>query len=400
MADGQIIIYGTTWCPDCKRAKQFLGEHRVNYVWVDIQHDLEAMNTVEKINKGMRSVPTIVFPDGGILVEPSNAELAEQLGLQTRATRSYYDVIIIGGGPAGLTAAIYTTREGLDTLVIDKAALGGQIGISQYIENFPGFDEGITGDEFADRLARQAHRFGAETLQAQEVVGIEREGKYVCVKTRSGDEYAAGAVLIATGSHYRKLDVPGEDDLIGMSIHFCATCDGAFYRDKDVLVIGGGNSGFEEGLFLTKYAGSVTIVEFLPEVKASRILQDKVAKRPDMKVITNHAVREFIVGPEKKLAGVRVEDRATGQIHEWTFDGVFVFIGLSPNSRFLPAEIQRDRWGFISTDRALMTSVPGVFAAGDVRDGSTKQVASAAGEGTTAALMIRQYLQEQGITKI
>jgi len=392
----QIIVYGTTWCPDCKRAKQFLGEHRIQYTWVDIEQDAEATVYVEKVNQGKRIIPTIVFPDGGTLAEPSNAELAGKLGLQTSASRSFYDVIIVGGGPTGLTAAIYTAREGLETLVIERAALGGQAGITQVLDNFPGFDEGVSGDEFARRLTNQARRFGAELLEAQEVDDIHQDGQYLCVDTANGDEFATKAVLVATGSRYRRLDVPGEAELIGVNIHFCATCDGVFYKGKDVLVVGGGNSGFEEGLFLTKFARSVTVVEFSPEVKASAILQEKVASRDDMQVLTNHQIKQFKVAQGNKLGGVVAENRATGEAVEWQPDGVFVFIGLSPNSDFLPAAIKRDRWGFVETDSTLMTSMPGVFAGGDVRANSTKQAAAAAGEGASTALMIRQYLQSLG----
>ncbi|RMF34319.1 MAG: FAD-binding protein [Chloroflexi bacterium] len=387
-----IVVYGTAWCPDCKRSKQFLGEQRIHYHWVDIEQDLEAMAYVEEINQGKRIVPTIVFPDGSILVEPSNAELAEKLGLATRAERTYYDVIVVGAGPAGLTAALYTAREGLDTLVIEKGAPGGQVGVTQIIENFPGFDEGISGEEFARRLTRQARRFGVEILQAQEVTGLRTNGRYREVLTADGSCYGGQAVLIATGARYRRLNVPGEDELIGVNVHFCATCDGAFYKGKEVLVIGGGNSAFEEGLFLTRFATHVTIVYHGPQPKASRILQEKVAEREDMTVVTNHAVQEFVL-ENGRLGAVRVLDRASGQGKVWHPDGVFVFIGMSPNSEFLPAEVERDRFGFVLTDPMLQTSIKGVFAAGDVRAGATAQAASAAGEGATAALMMRQYLR-------
>ena len=390
-----ITLYGTGWCPDCKQSKQFFGEQRIQYHYVDIDEDTEALLFVEKTNHGSRRIPTIVFPDGTILVEPSNAQLAEKLGMQTRAKRAFYDAIIIGGGPTGLTAATYLAREGVNVLVIEKAGLGGQVGITQTLDNFPGFDEGIPGAEFAARLTRQAQRFGSEILQAQNVVSIEQDGQYLCVHTSDGSEYGAIAVLLATGARYRRLGIPGEEDLIGTNVHFCATCDGAFYKGKRVLVVGGGNSGFEEGLFLTKFARQVDIVEFLPQVKASKTLKDKVAEMKNMSVTVNHAVKELRL-KNGRLDAVIVEDRATGEQKEWCYDGVFVFVGFSPNSDLAKDKAEVDQWGSVITDGTLMTSVPGLFAAGDVRAGSTKQAASAAGEGASAALMIRQYLQKVG----
>ena len=388
-----IIVYSTVWCPDCKRAKQFFGEQRIAYTNVDIEQDKKAMEFVEEVNMGMRSIPTIIFPDGDVLVEPSNAELAKKLGLSTKARHKYYDTIVIGSGPAGLTAAIYLAREGKETLVIEKAGLGGQAGITQIIENFPAFDEGISGAEFADRLSRQARKFGVELLQAQEVVHISREGQYLCVETSDGESYGGKAVLLATGASYRRLGIPGEDELIGTNVHFCATCDGAFYKGKKVLVIGGGNSGFEEGLFLTNFATQVDIVEFAPEVKASQVLREKVAFSENMRVTVNHAVKEF--RGKNKLETIVVEDRATGELKEWEYDGVFVFIGLTPNSNLIQGKAELDKWGFIQT-RHMQTSMEGVFAAGDVRADSTKQAASAAGEGASAAIAIREYLKEIG----
>jgi thioredoxin reductase (NADPH) len=392
LSENQIIVYSTVWCPDCKRAKNFFGEQRVPYVNVDIEQDPYALAYVEKVNNGMRIIPTIVFPDGSTLAEPSNAELARKLGLKTQAQRQFYDTIVIGGGPAGLTAAVYLAREGKDVLVIEKAGLGGQAGIAQTLDNFPGFDEGIPGAEFGDRLGRQARRFGVEILQASEVVDVFPQGPYLCAISADGIEYGAKAILLASGARYRRLEIPGEDELIGVNVHFCATCDGAFYKGKKVLVIGGGNSGFEEGLFLTKFARQVDIVAFAPQVKASQLLQDKVAEMPNMTVTVNHAVKEFKV-KYNRLAGVVVQDRTTGELKEWQYDGVFVFIGLSPNSDLVTGKVETDPYGFVVTDNSLMTSLPGLFAAGDVRLGSTKQAASAAGEGATAALMIREYLK-------
>lgn len=391
-SENMIVVYSTTWCGDCKRAKKFFGEQRIPYINIDIEEDTEAQAIVEKINNGKRIIPTILFPDGDILVEPSNAQLAAKLGLQTRAKRQFYDVIVIGGGPAGLTAALYTSREGLDTLVIEKGALGGQAGGTQRMDNFPGFDEGIDGAEFGARLGRQARRFGVEILQAHEVADICQQPPYLCIHTDDDTEYASKTVLMATGARYRRLNVPGEENLIGSSVHFCATCDGPFYKGKKVLVVGGGNSGFEEGIFLTKFAEQVDIVEFLPEVRASKILQDNVAQMSNMSVTTNHAIREL--KGRHHLESVVVEDRATGELKTWDYDGIFVFIGLSPNSDLVKGKAHVNEHGFIVTDNTLMTSVPGLFAAGDVRAGSTKQAAAAAGEGATAALMIREYLKK------
>jgi len=226
------------------------------------------------------------------------------------------------------------------------------------------------------------------------VTDISPNGPYVCVITGDRTEYAAKAVLLATGARYRKLDVPGEDNLIGINIHFCATCDGAFYKGKKVLVVGGGNSGFEEGLFLLKFAARVDIVEHNPQAKASQILQEKVTGKLNMSVTVNHDIKEF--KGKNKLEAIIVQDHATGELKEWRYDGVFVFIGLSPNSDLVKGRIKLDPYGFVVTDKTLMTSLPGLFAAGDVRADSTKQAASAAGEGATAALMIRQYLKEAG----
>jgi thioredoxin reductase (NADPH) len=389
-----IVLYGTNWCPDCRRAKHFFGEQRVHYIFIDIDEDPDALSFVEKVNDGKHIIPTIIFPDGTILVEPSNAQLAEKLGLNIKARCKFYDAIIIGAGPTGLTCGLYLSREGHDTLVIEKAGLGGQAGMTHTLDNFPGFDEGISGAEFARRLGRQAQRFGVEILQATEVVRVVPHGQYIQVVTQDGSDYSCRSLLLATGARYRRLGIPGEDDLIGINVHFCATCDGAFYKGKKLLVIGGGNSGFEEGLFLTRFAAQVDIVEFAPRVKASQIFQEKVAEKSNMHVYVNHAVEQLL--GKKKLQGVVVRDRSSGEVKTWNYDGIFIFIGLSPNSEPVKDIVQLDPYGFIITDATLMTSVPGIFAAGDVRATSTKQAASAAGEGATAALMIRDFLKQAG----
>lgn len=391
MAETNVTVYGATWCSDCKRAKKFLGEQRVHYHWVDIEQDSAGQALVEQMNQGKRIIPTIVFGDGSFLVEPSNAELAAKLGLQAQARMSYYDLIIVGSGPTGLTAALYAAREGLDVLVIERSGVGGQAGVTEKLDNFPGFPDGINGGEFADRLAQQARRFGVEILQAQDVVSVRADQESRYVTTADGHEYGARAVLLATGSTYKRLNVPGEDDLIGAGIHFCATCDGPFYKGEPVAVIGGGNSAGEESIFLTRFASHVTILLRGAQLTASKLVSDKVLENTQITVRGHTEVVEFL--GEKKLTGIVIRDRQTGATETLHPKGVFVFIGLTPNTGWLPPEIALDAQGFIVTQPTLATSVPGIFAAGDVRLGSTKQAASAAGEGATAALMIREYLK-------
>ena len=411
MAEPTITVFGAYWCPDCRRSKQFLGEHQIPYNWVNIEEDKEAEQYVIEKNNGKRIIPTVVFEDDSFLVEPSNAELAAKLNLKTTASRSHYDLIIIGGGPAGLTAALYTAREGIETLVIERAALGGQAAATEKLDNMPGFPDGVSGGTFSDRLRRQAERFGVELLQAQEVTNIHSHDNYHCIFTGDGSEYSARAMLVATGSRYRRLDVPGESDYIGAGVHFCATCDGPFYKGKHVAVIGGGNSATEESMFLTKFADKVTILARGSEFTASQVIQESVLNDPKIDVLWHTEVEEFI-GADSQLKQLQLVNNQTGAEGEMAVDGAFIFIGLTPNTSFLPdSGIEMDRWGFIVTGHDLVhdgreypgfdgrephfleTSVPGIFSAGDVRAGSTKQVASAAGEGATAALLIREYLK-------
>ena len=389
----QITLYGASWCPDCKRSKAFLGEQRVPYRFVDLEADPGAVAIVEGYNDGKRIIPTIVFPDGSLLVEPSNEELADKLGLKRDAAMTSYDVVIVGGGPTGLTTAIYCARENLRTVIVERSALGGQAGVTERLDNYPGFPEGIGGAELADRFAQQAARYGVEMLTAVGVTELSSDMGSVAVTTSTGQVLMAGAVLIATGSTYRRTGAPGEEDLIGAGIHFCATCDGPFYKGADELVvIGGGNSGFEEGLFLTQFAQHVTIVEASATPRASRLLQDKVAAHPRMTVLTETTVAAFTEGDNSKLASVELVG-PDGQSRTHHAKGAFVFIGLDPNSGWLQGEVDIDNIGFIVTDRMLHTSIPGVFAAGDVRSGSTKQLAAAVGEGAAVALQIRQHLE-------
>lgn len=391
MADSEITLYGTLWCSDCKRTKMFFGEQRIHYRFVDVDMDAEGLAVVERVNQGKHIIPTLTFGDGSVLVEASNAELAAKLGIPTMAKGAFYDLIVVGSGPAGLTAALYAAREGIDTLVIERAGVGGQAGVTERLDNFPGFPEGISGAEFANRLRQQAERFGVEVLAAQEVTSVGVDGAYRVVRTADGQEYRAFAVLLALGSTYRQLGIPGEDDFIGAGVHFCATCDGPFYRGRDVLVIGGGNSAGEESLFLTKFASHVTIATRGPGLTASKVVVEKIAEDPRISTLPNVSPVELRGGTH--LETVVLKDRQSGATQELHPAGVFVFIGLTPNTGLVNGTVDLDQWGFIVPGPTLQTSVPGIFAAGDCRVGSTKQAASAAGEGAAVALAIRHYVQ-------
>ena len=390
MSADEIVMYGTAWCGDCKRAKQFLGEQRVQYRFVDIDGDADGLAYVQGVNDGKSIIPVLVFPGGSTLTEPSNAELAAKLGITTEARSAFYDLIVVGSGPAGLTAALYAAREGMSTLVIERGGVGGQAGVTERLDNFPGFPEGVTGSEFADRLRRQAERFGVEILGAQSVTDLVVDGEYRGVQT-AAKEYRSFAVLLALGSTYRRLGVPGEEDFIGAGVHFCATCDGAFYRGKKLLVVGGGNSAGEESVFLTRFSDDVTIATIGSELSASKVVQEKVAENPALTVRPHTTVAAF--QGEGSLRTVVLKDVATGEETAEDFDGVFVFIGLTPNTELVQGRLAVDDAGFLVTDPGLQTSQPGVFAAGDVRSGSTKQAAAAVGEGAAAALAIRRYVE-------
>ena len=396
--DDVIRVFGASWCPDCRRAKRFLGDQRIPFEWHDIEVDPDGVRIVQERNNGNNVIPTIIFPDDSHLAEPSNEELAEKIGLERSAMMHVYDVIIIGGGPAGLTTSIYAARENLSTLVIDSKGLGGQAGVTERLDNYPGFPEGIGGAELADRIVQQAQRYGVEMLQALSVTSIVHDCHEVDVQTATGDLYHANAALVATGSSYRRTGAAGEEDLIGAGIHFCATCDGPFYKGANQLVVlGGGNSGLEEGLFLTQFVDKVTIVQRGDRLTANKLLQDKVGMHEQMEVLLNREIVEFRPKDDGsgKLGAIVLKDRESAQTEELHPAGAFVFIGLDPNTGFVKGSVDLDDRGLIVTDMGLQTSMSGVFAAGDVRSGSTKQLASAVGEGAAAAIGIRMYLEAQ-----
>jgi thioredoxin reductase (NADPH) len=310
------------------------------------------------------------------------------------ADKETHDVVTIGAGPAALAAAVYTTREDLDTVVVEKGVIGGLASITDWVDNYPGFAKGISGLELGQALQAQAERFGA-MIRLGEVTHIADEGMLKRVETTDGTLWAK-AVLIATGSDYKKIGVPGEEEFFGRGVHYCATCDGAFYRDKKLAVVGGGNSAVQESLFLLKFATHIDML-VRSTVKASEILQhelDKAVKAGKITVHLNTATDE-IVGKDNKV--VKIKATKDGKPVELATDGVFVFVGLLPNTGFLKdsPDIKLDERGFVMTDMNLQTTMPGVFCAGDVRSGATMQIASAVGEGATAALKMREYLESQ-----
>ncbi|MFZ2126566.1 MAG: FAD-dependent oxidoreductase [Candidatus Microsaccharimonas sp.] len=302
------------------------------------------------------------------------------------------DVIMIGAGPSALAAAIYTTREDIDTVLYEKATIGGLAAITDVVDNYPGFADGVEGLTLAGHLEKQAERFGAQ-IEFGDVTAVRDEGD-VKVVTVDGAEVKAKTVLIATGSDYKKIDVPGEKEYYGRGVHYCATCDGAFYRDKKMVVVGGGNSALQEALFLTRYASHIDLL-VRSTIKASEVLQHELKKYVDEGKVTVHldTTVEEIVATDGRVSSIKIITK--GKPAEIEAPAIFVFVGLMPNTQFLEGSgIELDEIGLIKTDKHLQTNIKGIFASGDVRSGATMQIASAVGEGATAALSIREYLDE------
>lgn len=302
------------------------------------------------------------------------------------------DVVMVGAGPSALAAAVYTTREDIDTVLYEKGVVGGMAAITDKVDNYPGFPEGIEGMTLAAQLEAQAKRFGAEIAYG-EVTEIRDNGATKTVVV-DGKDIEAKAVLIATGSDYNKIGVPGEAEYYGRGVHYCATCDGAFYRDKHIAVVGGGNSAIQEAIFLTRFANHIELL-VRSTVKASEVLQHELDEWVEKGKITVHlsTTTDEILASDGKVNAVKVTH--DGRQRTMDVDGVFVFVGLSPNTDFLQGSpIELDEQRLVKTDAKLMTSMPGVFASGDVRSGATMQIASAVGEGASAALSIRTYLED------
>jgi thioredoxin reductase (NADPH) len=408
-----IRVAGTQWSAASHQTKDFLARNRIPYLWLDIDRDAETRALVEALPDRGGALPVLFFPDGTVLVCPERRALAEKIGLQTQAAHPFYDLIVIGAGPAGLAAGVYGASEGLRTLMIEKEATGGQAGTSSRIENYLGFPSGLSGEDLARRATAQARRFGAEVLTPQEVTKLRVEPPYKIVTLGDGTELSSFALLIATGVSVSRLDVPGIEAVTGAGVYYgAALTEAAHYRGQDVFVVGGGNSAGQGAMFFAQYARKVTVLVRGPGLadSMSQYLIDQMAATPNIEL--RPFTKIAAVTGESRLETVVLADARTGETTEVAAAAVFVFIGAAPRTELAAGLVERNPGGFILTGsdvvrdgrrpagwRAardpllLETSVEGIFAAGDVRSGSSKRVAAAVGEGAVAVQLVHQYLK-------
>ncbi|MFN8379433.1 MAG: FAD-dependent oxidoreductase [Anaerolineae bacterium] len=408
-----IRVAGTLWSPQSHQVKDFLSRNRISYRWLDIEKDETAATMVAQVDIARQALPVVFFPDGSILRNPTAREIAEKVGLNTQAALPLYDLAILGGGPAGLGAAVYAASEGLRTVLIEREATGGQAGTSSRIENYLGFPNGLSGAELAQRATIQAQRFGAEILTAQEAESVRADDTLRLVTLRDGTTLAAHAVLVATGASVQKLEAPGVERLTGAGIYYgAALSEAAHYRDEHVIVVGGANSAGQAAMFFSRYARKVTLLVRATSLEKgmSQYLVDQINATPAIEARLRTVVQAADGG--NRLEEVTVEDVNTGEVVTLPAAAMFVFIGAVPHSEMVANLVQCNPGRFIYTGpdvRAngghpanwpltrdpmlLETSVPGVFAAGDVRHGAVRRVASAVGEGAVAVGLVHQYLK-------
>jgi thioredoxin reductase (NADPH) len=302
-----------------------------------------------------------------------------------------HDLIIIGGGPAGLTSGIYATRGKLDTVLLERMNPGGLVASTELVENYPGYPEGIVGAELTKKMEEQATKFGLVTMPYNEVTSVDLKGKIKSVKVDQ-QEYRSKAVIIASGTEPKKLNIPGEEKFKGRGVSYCATCDGAFFQGKDIAVIGAGSSGIQEGMFLTRFVNSITVVEFMPQMNAEKILQERAQKEPKFKFFLNHMV--ISINGENRVESITIKSREIGEEKTIPVAGVFVYVGWNPMTHFLKGQVDLDKWGYIIASEDTKTSTPGVFVAGDVRQKELRQITTAVSDGTVAAFMAEKYIEE------
>jgi thioredoxin reductase (NADPH) len=408
-----IRVMGSEWSPESFAVREFLSRNRVPYQWVDLDHDAAARALAESVAGGLAKLPLVAFPDGTTLVAPSQMEVARKTGLLGEASRPFYDVIVVGGGPAGLANAVYAATEGLRVVLIEAIATGGQAGTSSLIENYLGFPAGVTGADLAQRAVAQARRFGAEFLSGQDVVGLRREDPYRIVTLRDGTELTTFTVVIATGMSARTLEVPGLVPLQGVGVYYgAAMSEAARYRGKQVCVVGGANSAGQGALFFSRYASRVTMLLRAADLQPtmSHYLADRIRGVANIEVLTGVEV-ESVTGTTG-LESVTVKGAAVGGRATIPTSAMFIFIGVRPHTEAFTGTLERDDAGFLVTAAdlpqehgrprgwplerppfAFETNVPGVFAAGDVRSGANRRVAAAVGEGSAAIHSVQRYLR-------
>lgn len=387
---GRVQLFGADWCPDCRRAKSFLRDNGINFEFIDVDVYDWATQKVEEINNGKRIIPTILIDDIPH-TNPDNVVLTNLLSINIEKEHKIFDTIIIGGGAAGLTTSIYAQRDRFDTLILEKSTIGGNAFLTEKIENYPGF-QSISGPKLMEKMEEQAKTYGAVIKTGEEVIAIEKKDDLFSIQTKS-TTYLGKTVVLSTGSTYRKLGIPNEEELIGSGIHFCATCDGAFYRDKDIIVIGGGNSALEEGIFLAGFCKSVKIINRSENFSASKTYVEKLETIENISTYMNKTSLEFISDENGLFEGLKIKDNETNEESIVEADGVFIFIGLIPNTQSFKNVVALDSRGFIQTTGLAETSVDGIFAAGDCREGAIAQVAAATGEGVLASYGVRNYLK-------
>lgn len=387
---GVVQLFGADWCPDCRRAKSYLTDNDVNFQFIDVDEHDWATEKVEEINNGKRIIPTLLI-DGKPHTNPDNHTLKELLNIDVKKEHKVYDTIIIGGGAAGLTTSIYAQRDRFDSLILEKSTIGGNAFLTKKIENYPGFTN-ISGPDLMDKMREQAETYGATIKTGIDVESIEqKDGKFYVQSAH--ETFIGRSVVASTGSTYRKLGISGEEELIGSGVHFCATCDGAFYRDREVVVIGGGNSALEEGIFLAGFVKKVKIVHRSDKFSASPTYVEKLPEIDNIETYMNKSSLKFVADDDGNFKGLKVKDNETGEEEVITGDGSFIFIGLIPNTKLFKDLIDLNERGFIKTTGLAETSVKGIFAAGDNREGAIAQVAAATGEGVLASYGLKEYLK-------
>lgn len=409
-----IRLAGALWSSNCYEIKEFMSRNQIPYKWVDIDKDEAMLELVKSLTEDTTKLPIVFFADGSQIIQPTHQEIADKVGLKTTANNPFYDVVIIGGGPAGLANAVYATSEGLRTLIVERNAPGGQAGSTSRIENYLGFPAGLSGADLTQRAVAQAKKFGAELLTPKEVVKIEENGPYRIVKFKDGSQVSAYTVVLATGMKVRKLEAKGIDKLQGIGVYYgAAMTEAATYKGQDIFIIGGANSAGQGALFYSRYASTVTMMirrDSLKETMSSYLIK-RIEATSNITVLPNAELAE--VKGENSLQKIIYKNIKTEELEELESAAMFIFIGSSPQSDFVADLVTRDDKGFILTGSDLPrlsnsrpanwslkrepflfeTSVPGIFSVGDIRYGSNHRVAAAVGEGSACIHLVHKYIE-------